>query len=797
MITQNIKITFRNARRNGALSFAKLFGISISIAVILFAASYVYYETSFDKNVPDHDRIYRCVMQGIINGREADFAVTSPAMAAAIKEGIPEIKTVTRMRHRGNATIQVENKSIEAGQMLVADASFFSFFGIPVISEHEIIFQDPDDIAISESLAKTHFGSVEKALNKRVQIRGEDCMITGVFKDVPKNFHLQSKLIKNIEDEQPEKVGWGSQNYYTYLKTFSPTDNIEELSFKLSKTVYTHWNEEIDGANANTWEDLKYNPGTYVFFNAEPLREIHFSNHRFDPAVTANKTYVYGAIVLSVLVLLISSINYVNLTIANFSTRFKEIGIRKTTGARTNQIARLFVNESVMFWIIGFGLALLIYELSIQKLSAYLGFEINITNTDLFKITIGSFLILMAFNLLTVLFPILYASGKQVLGLIKEDKTSTKKLSAKSSFVFLQFVLSALIILSTIIVQKQVRYLVNKDRGYDQENIMTIGLWNLSPEKRKSFIEELKSFTPIKSVSTSEAYLGEDPSMNGAFFEKQEDESYFHTSLLPVDFEFPKTFNLELSEGRFFNKDKQTDYESALINETAANEYKGKGSLIGKKVLIDGSTYNIIGIVKDFNFRSLYHEIQPLVITPVENQGNVFIKVQNNQIPQVIDIVQNQYKKFNNDGILDYTFHDDVIAKHYVKDQQAKKLLLFLSIISITISCIGLYAISFFITIRKTKEIGIRKVNGAKLAEIMVMLNRNFLKWVFFAFIIACPVSYFVMMEWLKKFAYRTAISWWVFSLAGAIALVIALLTVSWQSWRAANKNPVEALRYE
>jgi putative ABC transport system permease protein len=319
----------------------------------------------------------------------------------------------------------------------------------------------------------------------------------------------------------------------------------------------------------------------------------------------------------------------------------------------------------------------------------------------------------------------------------------------------------------------------------------------MNPETRKSFIKELKTQNVVESVSTSDVYFGEDPSMSAAFFESQEDKNYFHTSLLSVDDEFLRTFNLKMKQGRFFEMEKQTDFDAAILNETALKEHSGGGSMVDKIIFVGGKKYTVIGIVKDFNFRSLHYPIQPLVITRIDNCDNVFIKIKNDQISEVVKILQKQWKKYNILYPLNYEFHDEVVAENYVKDLQAKRLLLILSVISITIACVGLYAISFFTIIRRTKEIGIRKINGAKVSEVMMILNKDLMTIVIVAFVIVTPVAYYAMHRWLENFAYKTELSWWIFALAGVIALGIALLTVSFQSFRAAIRNPVEALRYE
>ena len=794
-----LKTTSRNALKNGTLSFAKLFGLSISFAVILFAAEYVYFETSFDKCVPDHDRIYRCLMEGKLNGQEASFAVTSPEEAKAIVSEIPEISEAIRILSRGNGTLKLNSESYKCGNLYYADPQFFSFFGIPVRTNLNDPLASQNNLVIAKSVAENCFGSVEAALDKVVKIGSEDCIITGVFDDLPKNFHLQPRLIQSLQKSSPDKVGWGSQNYFTYFKTNRPDVNIDELNFKISKTVYTHSDSDgkINGANAKKWDDLKYTPDIYVFYTSEPLTAIHFSKHKFDPALTANKLYVYGAVVLAILILLISSINFINLTLANISTRLKDLGIMKTTGAKNKHIIRQFLIESFVFLLVGFVLALFIYQMAERPLLQYLKFEVALSTNGLIGTIALVFIALLLFNLAAIIVPVTLVSNKKILKLIKGEKTVKGHFSVNDSLVFLQFVLSGLIILSSLLVQKQINFMVNRDRGYDSKNIMMLVMWDIHPETRRSIIEELKSQDAVKSVSTGSVYFGEDPGMNGAFFESQENQNYFQTSALPVDDAFLNTFSLKMKEGRFFERDKKTDFDAAVLNETALKKYNGKGSMIDKKLIVGGKIYNVIGIVQDFNFRSLHYPIQPLVITHVDNVGNVFLKIRNDRIPEVVEILNKLWKKYNLSIPLEYKFHDEVIVAHYIKDQQAKRLLFILSLISILIACVGLYAISFFRIVKRTKEIGIRKVNGASIIEVMALLNIDFLKQVVFAFVIACPIAWFIMHKWLQNFAYKTSLNWWVFALAGGIIVLIAFFTVSWQSWRAAARNPVEALRYE
>ena len=793
----SLKVSIRNARKNGVISFAKIFGLSISFAVILFAVSYVYYETSFDKSITDANCIYRCLVQGNYNNEALDYAVTSAAQGPSTVANIPEVSESLRIFNQGEADISVDKENYLKGKLFYSDANFFKFWNIHLTSNTDEPLAANNYVVISESLAKKMFGSVNGALDKNITFRSNECTITGVFSDLPKNFHLKIDFLQSVEKEIKGNLSWGNQSYYTYIKTVSPNINIDDLNFKISKNVYTHFDQGVDAETAQTLDDLRYDENNYCFYTVEPLSDIHFSKHKFDSATTANKTYVYGAIILALLVLLISSINFINLSIANLSTRYKEVGIRKTIGALRAHIVSQFLNETLVFFIVSLVVAIGIFIAFGNSLSQHLGFDISLTTINFIKIIAVCSAFLLLFLLSINVIPIWMTSHNETLNLIKGKSNKRKQQWGSNTFVLIQFMLSVVIILSSVIMTKQINYIVTKDKGYTSENVMSINLWRLSEQRRESFMKQLETYPTIQSVSSSMRAIGYDIGMNGAYFENRNDESnYFHPSILPVDANFAKTFGMEMKEGRFFNTSLETDKNAAIINEAAAAEYKKEGSLIGKRLIADGD-FEIIGIVKNFNFRSLHHAVEPLVITYSKNQGNVYLKISMENSAEVIATVQKLWNEFNINQEFDYKFVDDILAYKYAKDQQAKKLLMLLSLISIVIACVGLYAVSFFTIIRKTKEIGVRKVNGATISEIMKMLNINFVKWVLLSFIIATPIAYYTMHKWLENFAYKTTLSWWIFALAGVLAMGIALLTVSWQSWRAATRNPVEALRYE
>jgi putative ABC transport system permease protein len=807
MLKHIFKSTFKNAFNGSVLSVTKLFGISLSFAVILLVASYVRYETSFDNFFKEKDRIFRVYMKGALKGRDFNAAVTSAPMARGAKKEIPEIADATTIKPQGGRVYTVDLKDFifEDGLML-ADTNFFSFFNLEIISTTLDPLNAKNNIVLSESLARKLFSSGNLALNKAVKLKNgdkyDDFIVTGIFKDIPDNCHFKCTAVANISNLNDFNDVWGGQNFNTFIKTSSSVVNRKLLDFKLSQLVFLHSPQYgKDAKNARSFEDLKLADDTYLYFLTEKLTDIHFSKHKFDYAATTNITYVYGAITLALLVLLISAFNYVNLTITNFKVRAKEFGIRKTNGAGTKDVILHFFSESLLFWTICFLISLFIYYLSKEYIDNYLGFDTRLNASETIKVVSICFVGLILFNLLINALPVIVYSKNNVISLSNIGKSSSsKKGFSRNSILLVQFFISAVVILCTLIVHKQIKYTNTKYLGYDYKNVLVLDHGGIPDNKSKALIDEIKNNVNISSISVCSCYFGgQDPAMNAYFFETVADENFFHASHIEVSAEFIKTLNIQLSQGRFFEKDRKADEMAVVLNETAAKEYTKNESLLGKYLIIGGdpTKYQIIGILKDFNFRSIHNPIEPLVIFNREIYNYSYIKVNNNQIAEAKMAIQSAFKELSISRSPDYSFLDEVLARSYVKDKKAMKLLLLISIISILISCFGLYAIVYFNLSRKVKEIGIRKINGAKVTEVMTMINKDFLRWIFIAFILACPVAWYLMQKWLQNFAYKTELSWWVFALAGLLTLGIALMTMSWQTWRAATRNPVEALRYE
>jgi putative ABC transport system permease protein len=798
MNLQNFKLAIRNARKHSVMTFAKIFGLTLSFTVIVFASFYAYYETSFDDNYPDKDRIYRVIMHGKLDNRPVDMAVTTAAMGKYMVDALPEVKERNRIKEQGNSIFIKNERSFRGEGYFLADTNFFNFWGIPIVSNRENALEDLNNIVIAKSFAERHFSSVEEALEKHITFNGANCIVTGVFDDFPKNSHLQGEVIRNIHFTNASDNDWGSENLHTYFKTHQVLTDLDEFSFKTTQMVYRNREATFDPDAAKSLQDLKYSNETYLFYSAEPLKNIHFASHRFDNAKTSNKMYVYGAIVLALLVLVISSVNYINLSVANIMNRNKEIAVRKTSGAFPYQVIKQFIIENLMFWFVSLALALLLYFLGAPYLLSYLGLQIQLTGLIVFKITAVIISGLLLVNILINLLPVISASSKGAVTLLSGNKTRPKHAVFKNAFVIIQFSISTLIVLGAILVNKQINYMITKDRGYDSENVMMITLWDLDQSKRKSFVEELRSDPNLKSVCTSDVYFGEDPAMNSCFFDVVEDENYFHTSHMICDPDFLKTFNIEMVEGRFFSNDLSNENNKMVVNETVAAEYDDEKSILGQKIYYGGGDpYEVIGVINDFNYRSLHHKMAPLVIRRRDNMGNVFVKINQAKSEYAVSLLKDMWKDYHISRNFYYVFHDEVLASQYEKDRQARKMMLFLSLISIIIACTGLYAISYHTIQQKTKEVAIRKINGATMLNIANSMAERFLLLIILSFVLVVPLSVYLSLKWLDNFAYQTTLDSWIFLVSLGALLLVSILAISLHVIKAARRNPVEALRYE
>ena len=733
------------------------------------------------------------------------MAVTSPLLSVSLKDDVPEIESTTRV---DDSWAGIKIGEYEWNQRIVkTDPNFFDFFGIHVITKKsQQPLDDVTSVMITQRLANEYFGSPEEAIGKNVEIREGngyvDYAVCGVFEDIKENFHLTVEIVLSVHVDKKFDTRT-SEFISTFVKTNESILDKEAFDIKLTRSHYMNQYDVREAAGLTTFDEFKaIDDNAYLFIISEPLTDIHFSKHKFDNAITSNKTYVYGAILLALLVIIISFVNYLNLSLATLSKRFKNFGIRKTIGASKYDIARSFFGETLISFLVIISVSYLIFILMEKPFTQFTNFNISMKGEHIGYLG-GVFAILL---LLLVSFSnfisYLVVSRQSSQGLIK--KTDQNNLSqfagSRNFFLILQFTIAIFIVVATLLVNKQIRYFASSDKGFESENILTFNLDYKYYSKFKPFVEELKESPLIRSVGTSNNMLGNDFDMGASYFNSVSDENYFHASYLSVDDGFAEVYDLELMEGRFFDEHLSSDPNEVVINESTAKEYMLDNNVLDDFVIHNGNSslrLKIIGIVKDFNYRTLHHPIEPLVIrrSPVSN--NISVKISQDQAEESIDFIRSMFVAFEMGRNFSYSFMDDNLSRKYQDEARFRRLLTFITTLAIFISCLGLFAISQISVLNKRKEIAIRKINGAKVVEVLAMLNKSYVRFVLVAVLLASGISWYAMNRWLENFAYKTELSWWVFALAGLIALSVALLTVSWQSWKAATRNPVEALRYE
>jgi ABC-type antimicrobial peptide transport system permease subunit len=681
------------------------------------------------------------------------------------------------------------------------DKDFLEMFNIKfVLGDIKSALNGPHDLVITEEMAHKYFDD-EDPLGKTLTSMNFVFTITGVVKSLPQNSHIQFDFLvpfKFYTELGADLNAWGFNATYSYIELHEGTD---------SKIV----DSKIKGVLQKKIKDAKAD----VFLqNIKKIHLFSYGKYKADISGHGDITYIRILSIIAVFILIIACINFMNLSTAQSARRAKEIGVRKVAGANKRKIVFQFLGESLLIVFVAHVIAMIFVELLLpgfnnlirnyqssdllmMNFNDHIGKQVDV-NYHSAGLYIGLITVVLFCGLLAGSYPALYLSSLKPLdtmkGIINKNPGNA---GFRRVLVIFQFSLSVLLIICTLIVGNQLKYMQNKKLGFNKDNI---GYFQFGLDMRREVLKkDLSNNQDIVSVTIADnPFSGMGTGTSGGFnWEGKQEGDKVLFSMLYTDEDYAKTFQLELKEGRFFSSEFSTDATAVVINEKAA-EIMGFKDPIGEIVSSgDGSKFRIIGVVKDFHFKSLHAKIEPLIMFMYRGGFNCFIRMKPDKISSTIDYVRKTCKSYNPSYPLVYKFLDDDYDNLYWTEQRMSKIFGYFSFLAIIISCLGLIGLSSFMTERRTKEIGMRKINGAKAIEIFSLLSREYIIWVMISIIIACPIAWYAMHKWLQNFAYRINISLWVFALAGVIALLIALLTVSFQSYKAASKNPVEALRYE
>jgi putative ABC transport system permease protein len=784
MIKNYLKITLRNIRNHKGYSFINIAGLAIGITACVLLLLWVQDEWSYDRFHTNANELYRILLDPL-EASTTHEAVSPPVLAERMKDNFPEVVNTARVSTSGTLFFKHGEKAFYEGRGIFADSTFFEMFSFPFIQgDPATAFTELRSIVITEYMAFKYFGS-EDPLGKTLTVNNRaDYKVTGVIKNVPHNSHLNFNYVRNfklLKEFGLDLNSWGNVSYYTYVQ-LQRNSSSREVDEKLKNMI-----EKEDPAH-----NLYY---------LQPLTQIHLrSNFNFDPAVTGNIMYIYIFAAAALFILFIACINFMNLATARSRTRAKEVGMRKAVGAFRTDIIKQFFGESILLSFTALLFSVIMLYLFLPVFNNLAGKELSLSSSGSFQIFLRLIGIALFTGILSGSYPALFLSSIQTINVIKNSSQSgTKGSLFRKILVVTQFSLTIIIIIGTVVVHDQLSHIRNQNLGYNKEYMVCFPLRGEFGQKLDTAKTELLqnpnilNFTATSSLPT---HIGSGTS--GANWEGKPRDVRIQMQVVSVDFDYVDTFGMEMAEGRFFSKDFESDSAEGFILNEAAIKAMGMDSPVGKRFSALRKRGTILGVIKNFNYKSLHNEIEPLILTM--DPGRLYyacIRISSDNIEETIDLLEKTWNKFSAGFPFDYTFLDDRIDNLYRSEQSIGTVFNYFTILVIFIACLGLFGLASFTAEQRTKEIGIRKVLGASVSSIVMLLSREFAKWVVFANITAWPAAYFIMNKWLENFAYRTNIGIQTFFLAAGLALAIALITVSYQCIKAALSNPVDSLKYE
>ena len=804
MFRNYIKVAFRNLRKNKGYSFINITGLAVGIASCIAILLYVRNELSYDKFNKNADQIYRVHLEARINNHEINSATSPSPLGLTLKHDFPEVSAFTRIRNFGFPVLRYKDKAFSEEKFYCADSTFFKVFTVKFLEGNpQKALTQPNSVVITEAMAEKFFGSEEpmgKILNADHK---RDWVVTGVIKSFPKNSHFHFDFLGSISTYADSRNPfWLSNNYYTYIVLRKGT-SINEFQSKLQNDVLHYIGPQLIKTAGISLEQLKKNHDSYNFF-LQPLTSIHLHSHlEYEIEANSDISYVYIFSAIAIAILLIACINFVNLATARSEKRAKEVGIRKTLGSNKAQLVRQFIAEAVIMSMLAVFLAIIIVEVFLPFFNNVSGKDLNLGIFENFY----NLLILIFFAGIIGIFagsyPAFYLSSFQPVKVLKSESNSNRKSGLRNGLVIFQFAVTIILFIGTFIIYNQLGYMQTKNLGFNKEQVIVINKTDDLGNQLQSYKEELKNNPEISSVTNSNAIPGDQAGDSAYRLEGTSNDQIHDIKQMWSDYNFVKTYDIKIAAGRFFSREHPSDSTAVVINEAVVKLFNLKNP-VGKYLVAptpDGDRkFKIIGVTKNFNYESLHQAIRPLLIHLFDNHDfgrfiSVRIKPENYQ--ETIAYLQNTWKKYAGNQAFDFNFLDRNLAHLYIAEQRTSKIATTFAVLAIFIACLGLLGLAAFITEQRTKEIGIRKVLGASIPSLLFMLSKEFLKWVLIANIIAWPVAYYVMNNWLKDFAYRININLWIFLLSGLIALLIALLTVSSHAVKAAIADPIKSLRYE
>jgi putative ABC transport system permease protein len=805
MLMSYVKIAWRNMIKNKTFSMINIIGLSLGISVCFIILMYVQHELSYDKYNKNADRIARIEFKASMNGGQIHEASVMAPVAQAVKSDFPEVEDATRLLNLGGQKVTYGIKTYRNDAVALVDPNFFSVFTLPLTEgDMKTALSKPGTIVISKATAEKYFGN-ESPIGKTLGFNNNTDLykVTGVFDKIPDNAHFHFDMLGTMLGFKPaESSSWMSGAFFTYL-VLRPGANQAALQAKFPLMVEKNMGPQIKQEMGLTLDQFR-TKGNQLGFVLQPLTAIHLhpqATNELEPAGNASYVYIFG--VIGIFMLLIACINFVNMATASASKRAKEIGVRKVIGSDRSQLIVQFLMESALlvFAALAIAFALIIIFLPIfnQISGKTLAFNFN------FKL-IAALLALGGIVVVAAgIYPAFYLSSFNPISVLKgKMSTVNKSFSLRSGLVVFQFFISVSLIVGTIVVYQQMRYIQNKDLGYTKEQVVTIPNSYFLGRNEKLFKDIMLNDPRVLNGSLS-WYKPAGPSNNNnaMIYPAGHGNVAMKSINFYVDEQYIPTLGIRITIGRNFSPSIKTDSFAMILNQAAVKALGFTNSnVIGQYVVQNNSNkgkdskFHVIGVVKDFNYKSLHEAISPMFLT-LQPEGGVMFKINTKDVAGVLAAMKKQWDAFNTGEPFTYAFLDDLYNRSYAAEQKTALLLDIFSFLTVVVACMGLFGLVTYSAEQRVKEIGIRKVLGASVGQIIRMLSTDFLRLVLIACLIAFPLSYWGVSKWLQSFAYHVGVQWWIFGLATMCALLIALVTLSFRSIKAALANPVKSLRTE
>lgn len=819
MFKSYFKTAWRTLMKNKTFSFINIAGLSIGMAACLLILQYVSFQLSYDQFNKNADDIYRVVNDRYQYGKLVQHGtITYSAIGKAMQDDFPEVINHARVEPFGKSIISTNSKKIADQNVLAVDNSFLTMFSYPFVAgDVQTALKDPHDAVLSESSARKIFDIRNNDFSSVVGktfMMGTDSTpykITAVCKDVPENSHLKFDILASYSTMYSGKNAYAQADYdftdsdfWHYLQLKHGTD------YKKLEAKFAAFSQKHFQGNKVSGSDEK--------FYLQPLSKAHlYSDFEYEIGDISSATVVWGLLIIAALIIIIAWVNYINLATAKSMERAKEVGVRKVAGATKQQLVKQFLTESLIINFVALVLALLIVFILQSSFNSLMQHQLSLSylfekGLNGYSISVALIILIVAGIFVSGFYPaFVLSSFKPILVLKGKFIKSNKGIALRKALVVGQFAITVALIVGSVVVYQQIKFMNSQQLGMNISQMLIVKAPSLNSfdssfiVTENSFKEEVKKIANVQGAATSNRIAGDE--MGRAFNIHRSDDANGNSYTMRdmgVDADFINVYQIKLLAGRNFdNTDYNVDFNklhNIIINKNAVKllGYISPNAAIGKSITMFGKQWDIIGVINDYHQKSLRYAMEPLILQPFYSTNNaISVKVNTQNLPATIAQIKAKYATFFSGNIFDYYFLDEKFNQQYANDVLFEKAFSIFAGFAIFIACLGLFGLSLFATSQRTKEVGVRKVLGASVSDIVLLLSKDFIKFVLIAFIIASPVAWFVMHNWLNDFAYRINISAWIFIAAGLLSVVIALATISFQAIKAAIANPVKSLRTE